>query len=319
MGLLINGKWHDQWYDTQSTKGKFVRDPSVFHHKIGSEQFPAEAGRYQLIVSPACPWSHRTMIFRVLKKLENMIDITIVSPIMLENGWTFDRQLADNIPLEQINYLYQLYMHADPNYNGRVTVPVLWDKKSKTIVNNESSEIIRMFNSEFNEMTGDKSDYYPAALREQIDAVNQQVYKQINNGVYLAGFATDQAAYEEAFDTLFNAIQRLEIFLQEERYVVGDQITEADWRLFPTLIRFDAVYYSHFKCNKYLISSFPTISNYLRELYQYPGIAETVDFNQIKTHYYVSQTTINPTQIIAKGPELDFTAPHNRDSFKKPD
>lgn len=303
MGLLQNGRWHDQWYDTKTSGGEFRRQDSRFRASLsadGSTGFKAEPGRYHLYVSLACPWAHRTLIFRSLKQLQPYIDVTVVDPIMLENGW----ELKD--PLYQKEFLYQLYLKADASYEGRVTVPVLWDKKTQTIVSNESAEIIRMFNTEFNHLSGNQDDYYPQALRAEIDAVNKKIYHSINNGVYLAGFATSQAAYAKAFHELFATLDWLEQRLQGQRYLVGDTITEADWRLFTTLIRFDAVYYGHFKTNRQRIADFPAINGYMKELYQTQGIAETVDFGHIKTHYYASHKTINPTGVVPIGPELDL-------------
>jgi len=303
MGLLQNGRWHDQWYDTTTSGGEFRRQDSRFRASLsadGSTGFKAEPGRYHLYVSLACPWAHRTLIFRSLKQLQPYIDVTVVDPIMLENGW----ELED--PLYHKKYLYQLYLKADASYEGRVTVPVLWDKKTETIVSNESAEIIRMFNTEFNHLSGNQDDYYPEALRAEIDAVNEKIYHRINNGVYLAGFATSQAAYVKAYHELFATLDWLEQRLQGQRYLVGDTITEADWRLFTTLIRFDAVYYGHFKTNRQHIADFPAINGYMKELYQIPGIAETVDFEHIKTHYYASHKTINPTGVVPLGPELDL-------------
>ena len=312
MGLLQQGKWVDQWYDTQNSGGEFVRQDSRFRNWItpdGEDGFKAETGRYHLYVSLACPWAHRTLIFRQLKQLQDYIDVTVVNPLMLDNGW----ELKD--PLYGFDYLYQLYLKADPNYEGRVTVPVLWDKKTKTIVNNESAEIIRMFNSAFNHLTNNHDDFYPQQQRNNIDEVNERVYSTINNGVYRAGFATSQAAYEEAFQALFESLDWVEDILSQQRYLAGNSMTEADWRLFTTLIRFDAVYFGHFKTNRQLLSSFPNISAYVRELYQVPGVASTVDFAHIKTHYYASHRTINPTGIVPLGPAQDFTLPHDRDRF----
>ncbi len=315
MGLLQNGKWVDQWYDTDSSEGAFRRQDSRFRNWLtpdgeagpdGKPGFKAEKGRYHLYVSLACPWAHRTLIFRELKQLQDYIDVTVVDPIMLENGWEM------NDPLYDFNFLYQLYLKADSNYEGRVTVPVLWDKKTQTIVSNESSEIIRMFNTAFNELTGNVEDYYPDSQRETIDEVNERIYHTINNGVYLAGFATTQAAYEEAFNKLFDSLDWVESRLSKQRYIAGDSITEADWRLFTTLIRFDAVYFGHFKTNRQMIANYPSISGYLRELYQVQGIAETVDFYHIKTHYYASHLMINPTGVVPTGPQQDFTIAHNR-------
>jgi putative glutathione S-transferase len=311
MGLLFNGKWHTDWYDTAATGGEYVRKDAQFRNRIGENGFEAEAGRYHLFVSLACPWAHRTLIFRKLKKLENIIGVTIVDPRMLDHGWVFSEVSLDN-PVENITCLHQVYTSVDAQYSGRVTVPVLWDKKKQTIVNNESSEIIRMFNSAFDDLVGKHSDYYPERLRAEIDEINQLVYDNINNGVYRAGFATSQQAYEDAFGRLFGALEVIERRLGQQRYLVGNEITEADWRLFTTLIRFDAVYYGHFKTNLRRIEDYPHLSNYLRDLYQLEGIAETVNFDHIKSHYYVSQTTINPTQVVPVGPMLDFTRPHNR-------
>lgn len=315
MGLLQQGKWVDKWYDTKNSDGEFRRQDSRFRSWLtangeagpnGEQGFKAEKGRYHLYVSLACPWAHRTLIFRALKGLQDYIDVTVVDPIMLENGW----ELSD--PLYGFDYAYQLYLKADPSYEGRVTVPILWDKQTQTIVSNESSEIIRMFNSAFNHLTGNYADYYPQDLRNQIDAVNTRVYDTINNGVYLSGFATTQQAYEKAFKALFESLDWVEDILSKQPYLAGEQLTEADWRLFTTLIRFDAVYFGHFKTNRQQIADYPALSNYVRELYQVTGIAETVNFEHIKTHYYASHKTINPTGIIPVGPEQDFTQAHNR-------
>ena len=317
MGLLQQGKWVDQWYETDNSGGAFRRQETRFRNWLtpngeagpnGEPGFKAEKGRYHLYVSLACPWAHRTLIFRHLKQLEDYIDVTVVEPIMLENGWEM------NDPMYDLDFLYQLYLKADANYEGRVTVPVLWDKQTQTIVSNESSEIIRMFNSAFNHLTGNSDDYYPQALHEKIDTVNDRIYETINNGVYQAGFATTQQAYEEAFHSLFDSLDWVEGLLTQQRYLVGDQLTEADWRLFTTLIRFDAVYFGHFKTNRQLIADYPAISAYVRELYQVQAVAETVSFDHIKTHYYASHLTINPTGIVPLGPQQDFTAPHNRDA-----
>jgi putative glutathione S-transferase len=317
MGLLQQGKWVDKWYNTKNSDGEFRRQDSRFRSWLtangetapnGEQGFKAQAGRYHLYVSLACPWAHRTLIFRALKGLQDTISVTAVEPIMLENGWEL------NDPLYGFDYAYQLYLKADPSYEGRVTVPVLWDKQTQTIVSNESSEIIRMFNSAFNHLTGNHNDYYPEDLRNQIDSVNTRVYDTINNGVYLSGFATTQEAYEKAFTALFESLDWVEAILSQQRYLTGNQLTEADWRLFTTLIRFDAVYFGHFKTNRQQIADYPALSNYLRELYQVEGIAETVNFEHIKTHYYGSHLTINPTGIIPVGPEQDLTKPHNRQS-----
>jgi putative glutathione S-transferase len=319
MGLLQNGKWVDQWYDTENSDGEFRRQDSRFRSWLtadgsagpsGSAGFKAQKGRYHLYVSLACPWAHRTLIFRRLKGLEEYIDVTVVEPIMLDNGW----EMTD--PLSGLDFLYQLYLKADANYEGRVTVPVLWDKQTETIVSNESSEIIRMFNSAFDHLTGNTADYYPEDLHEVIHALNDRIYDSINNGVYRAGFATTQAAYEQAYHQLFDALDWVEGLLSGQRYLAGEQLTEADWRLFTTLIRFDAVYFGHFKTNRQLLADFPAISAYVRELYQVPGVAETVNFHHIKTHYYASHRTINPTGVIPVGPDQDFMAPHDRDLFK---
>jgi putative glutathione S-transferase len=315
MGLLQQGKWVDKWYDTKNNDGEFRRQDSRFRSWLtangeagpNSEQgFKAEKGRYHLYVSLACPWAHRTLIFRELKGLQEYIDVTAVEPIMLENGWEL------NDPLYGFDYAYQLYLKADPSYEGRVTVPILWDKQTQTIVSNESSEIIRMFNTAFNHLTGDQTDYYPESLRSKIDVVNTRVYETINNGVYLSGFATTQPAYEKAIKALFESLDWVEDILSKQPYLTGDQLTEADWRLFTTLIRFDAVYFGHFKTNRQQIADYPAMSNYLRQLYQIQGIAESVNFEHIKTHYYRSHLTINPTGIVPVGPLQDFMTAHNR-------
>lgn len=324
MGLLVDGKWHDQWYDTGKTGGKFEREAARFRNwvtadgsagAVGEGGFAAESGRYHLYVSMACPWAHRTLIFRKLKGLEPHIGVSVVHPDMVENGWEFrPGGTVHQDHLYNSEFMHQVYTRAAPDYSGRVTVPVLWDKQRETIVSNESADIIRMFNSAFNELDGVNADLdlYPESLRSEIDAVNERVYDTVNNGVYKAGFATAQDKYEEAYKALFESLDWLEAKLESQRYVTGSQITEADWRLFTTLIRFDAVYYSHFKCNRQQIRDYPNLSGYLRELYQVSGVAETVDIRQIKQHYYVSQRTINPTQIVPVGPDLDFEAPHGR-------
>ncbi|MFQ3192805.1 MAG: putative glutathione S-transferase [Paraglaciecola sp.] len=313
MGLIVNGKWVDQWYDTDKSEGQFVRQESRFRSQITSDEtsdFKPEAGRYHLYVSLACPWAHRTLIFRKLKQLEAIISVSVVEAEMMENGWEFGQ---NGDPLYHLSYAYQLYLKADPTYQGRVTVPILWDKKTKTIVNNESIEIIRLFNTAFNELTGNQDDYFPLALREEIETVNSRIYDTINNGVYKAGFATSQEAYNDAYSTLFDSLDWLENRLSKQRYLVGDKITEADWRLFTTLIRFDAVYHGHFKCNRQKLSEFHHISNYVNELYQVPGIKETVDLEYTKIHYYASHTTINPTQVVPLGAAQYFDNPHDRD------
>ena len=320
MGLLIEGRWHDQWYESKD--GSFQREQAQRRHWVtadgapgpsGTGGFAAEAGRYHLYVSLACPWAHRTLILRKLKGLEGLIDVSVVSWLMLENGWTFDRDFGSSgDALDHLNFMHQRYTADTADYTGRVTVPVLWDKQQQRIVSNESAEIIRMFNSAFDGLTGNNLDFYPPALRSQIDALNERIYPAVNNGVYRAGFATSQQAYETAFDDVFAELDWLEQRLGENRYLAGDYLTEADIRLFTTLIRFDAVYYSHFKCNLRRIADYPNLSNWLRELYQWPGIAETVDFTHIKGHYYASHRTINPTGIVPKGPQQDFNAAHDR-------
>lgn len=318
MGLLVDGVWTDKWYDTKSTGGRFERSEAPWRDFVTADGSPApgrtrgfkaEPGRYHLYVSLACPWAHRTLIFRKLKKLDDVVSVSVVHHFMGENGWTFQREEgATGDTLYGLDYLHQIYTRADPHYSGRVTVPVLWDKKEETIVSNESSEIIRMLNSAFDEWGDGSLDFYPAALRAEIDAVNALVYPAINNGVYRAGFATTQEAYEEAFDTLFAALDKMEERLSGQRYLVGDRLTEADWRLFTTLARFDPVYVGHFKCNRQRIADYPNLSNYLRALYQVPGVAETVNLYHIKHHYYESHPTINPTRIVPKGPALDYAA-----------
>ena len=323
MGLLVDGVWQD---DVSRTKdGHFIRPTTQFRNWVtpdggpgssGTGGFFAEAGRYHLYVSLSCPWAHRTIIFRKLKGLENVISMSIVSPDMLKDGWTFN--VAEGSSGDTANgksKLSEIYLLADPRYSGRVSVPALWDKKRKTIVNNESSEIIRMFNSAFETFTNVHTDYYPEKLRAEIDRLNDLIYPNINNGVYRAGFASSQTAYEQSFRNVFDALDEVEQRLSQHRYLVGNTITEADWRLFCTLIRFDAVYYSHFKCNWRHIYEFPNMSNYLRDLYQVPGVAETVSIEQIKRHYYGSQRQVNPTGIVPVGPQLDFAAPHNRTRF----
>ena len=317
MGLLIDGVWHDQWYDTAKTGGAFERQESRFRDRItadGSSGFRAEPGRYHLYVSLACPWACRTLVFRKLKKLEGAISLSIVDPHMGEQGWFFSDGpgcIPDTV--NGFRYLHQVYTAAQPDYTGRVTVPVLWDKQRRTIVNNESSEIIRMLNSAFDAWGDASVDLYPEPLRPEIDAINAIVYDKVNNGVYKAGFATTQDAYERAFDALFATLDGLEARLARQRYLVGDHLTEADWRLFTTLVRFDAVYYGHFKCNLRRLVDYPNLWGYTRDLYQIPGVAETVSLDHIKRHYYGSHPTINPTGIVPKGPEIDFMAPHARD------
>lgn len=318
MGMLIKGKLVEDWLAKEMDEGEFKRMDSTFRNWIsadGSTEFEAQADRYHLYVSNACPWAHRTVIFRKLKKLENIIGLSIVEADMLEDGWTFSQSGEYVDHLYGFKFAHEIYTRADDNFTGQITVPILWDKKLNTIVNNESSEIIRMLNSEFNDFTEVKTDFYPPVLRQQIDEVNQPIYDNINNGVYRCGFATSQTAYDKAFDRLFNELDKVESILSKQRYLTGENITEADWRLFTTLIRFDAVYVGHFKCNLKRIVDYPNLSNYVRELYQVEGIADTVDIDYIKRHYYFSHTSVNPTQLIPKGPALNFDEPHNRDEL----
>ncbi|RPH28503.1 glutathione S-transferase family protein [Buttiauxella warmboldiae] len=324
MGQLIDGVWHDVWYDTKSTGGSFKRSESAFRNWLtadgepgptGKGGFAAEKNRYHLYVSLACPWAHRTLIVRALKGLEPFISVSVVNPLMLQDGWTF----ADDFPqatgdgLYQHEYLYQLYLQADPDYSGRVTVPVLWDKKTQTIVSNESAEIIRMLNSAFDAQGARAGDYYPTALRSQIDELNSWIYDTLNNGVYQAGFATSQQAYDEAVSKVFTALARVEQILGQHRYLTGNQLTEADIRLWTTLVRFDPVYVTHFKCDQHRISDYLNLSGFLRDIYQLPGIAETVDFAHIRHHYYRSHQTINPTGIVSVGPAQNLNEPHGRE------
>jgi putative glutathione S-transferase len=322
MGLLIDGNWSTDWYDTAKTDGRFVRETASFRNWItpdgtagptGEAGFAAESGRYHLYISHACPWAHRTIIFRHIKQLASHISVSVVHPLMLENGWSFDKDThATGDHLFGKNFLHEVYTYGHPKASGRVTVPVLWDKHSQKIVSNESSEIIRMFNSAFNELTGNHDDYWPVALRHDIEHVNQDIYDNINNGVYKAGFATSTAAYEDAVAALFAALDRMEARLHRQRYLLGAHITEADWRFFTTLVRFDPVYVGHFKCNIRRIADYPALFGYLRDLYQMPGIAETVVMDHIKQHYYQSHRQINPTGIVPVGPVLDYSAPHGR-------
>ena len=315
MGMLVNGKWTRE-ERPRTRDGRFVRVETQFRDSItadGSSGHRSEAGRYHLYVSHACPWAHRTVIVRKLKGLEEVISLSVVDHHMGDEGWWFSEN-AGCIPdtVNGFHHLHQLYTKAKPDYSGRVSVPVLWDKAMGTIVNNESPEVIRMFNSEFGAFADASADFYPGALRPEIDAINELVYQHINNGVYKCGFATTQEAYEEAFGNLFEALGEVEARLGRQRYLAGGLITEADWRLFTTLVRFDAVYFGHFKCNLRRIADYPNLSNYLRELYQVPGVAETVNMDHIKSHYYGSHKSINPTGIVPKGPELDLAAPHDR-------
>ena len=323
MSLMVKGKLQDDWYEAETASGEFIRQDSQFRNWItpngepgpsGEGGFKAEPGRYHLYVSYACPWAHRTLIFRQLKQLQKIISVDVVHPHMGPEGWNFDYYPGSTgDSLHNFDYLYQAYTLARPDYSGIVTVPVLWDKQCRTIVNNESSEIIRMFNQAFDNWGDASVDLYPQTLRAEINRVNELVYNNINNGVYRVGFARTQAAYEHAFDALFATLDELESRLSRQRYLVGARLTEADWRLFVTLIRFDAVYVGHFKCNLRRIVDYPNLSNYLRELYQIPGIAMTVNLTHIKQHYFYSHTDINPTRIVPKGPELDFEVAHNRD------
>ena len=323
MGVLVDGKWQDKWYDTESNGGEFKREESSFRNWVtadgsagptGEGGFKAESGRYHLYVSFACPWAHRTLIFRKLKQLEDHIDISVVHPDMLEKGWTFSTDFPGATGDKQfgLDYLHEVYIKAVPDVNGRATVPVLWDKKTGQIVSNESSEIIRMFNSAFNEVTGNTDDYWPEDLREAIEPVNDRIYNTVNNGVYKAGFATTQEAYEKPVHELFDSLDWLEERLSENRYLMGDKITEADWRLFPTLIRFDPVYHLHFKCNRRRVIDYPNLWAYTRELYQWPGVSDTVVFDHFVRHYHYSHDTINPNRIIPINPILDYNEPHGR-------
>ncbi len=315
MGLLIEGVWKDRWYDTSKTEGRFVRKPSSFRGRVtadGSSGFSPEAGRYHLYVSIACPWAHRTLIYRRIKGLAELVPLSVVDPRMGDEGWTFSGEtFADGV--HRSRRLHEVYTRADATYSGRVTVPVLWDRRRETIVSNESVDIIRSFNGAFDGLTGDRQDFYPEALRQQIDEVNELVYHRVNNGVYRAGFATTQEAYDEAVGELFDALDHLEKRLSQQRYLVGSRLTEADWRLFTTLIRFDAVYHGHFKCNLRRLVDYPHLWGLTRELYQRPGVADTVDLDQIRTHYYWSHTSINPTRVVPLGPALDLERPHGRD------
>lgn len=326
MGLLVEGKWQDRSTVADSS-GRVVRAEAQWRDWVARDGAPAqgrkrgfkaEPGRYHLYVSLACPWAHRTLIFRVLKKLEDIISVSVVHHFMGENGWTFTAEDgATGDTLYGLDFLHQIYAKADRGYSGRASVPVLWDKRQETIVSNESSEIIRMLNSGFDEWGDASLDFYPRALRSEIDRINALVYPAINNGVYRAGFATSQEAYEEAFGELFAALDTLEERLSKQRYLVGERITEADWRLFTTLVRFDPVYVGHFKCNLRRIADYPNLSNYLRDLYQVPGVSGTVSLHHIKSHYYGSHKSINPTGIIPAGPKLDYAAPHDRGRFRK--
>jgi len=325
VGLLIDGIWHDQWYDTKKTGGAFKRTDAQFRNWVTSDGSPgptgeggfkAEPGRYHLYVSYACPWAHRTLILRKLKKLDAMISVSVVDWYMAENGWEFserDGAIAD--PIHNAKRMHEVYTAADPKFSGRVTVPVLWDKQTNTIVSNESSEIIRMFNSAFDGLGAASGDYYPQALREEIDEVNERIYHTFNNGVYKCGFATKPEPYEKAFNELFDTLDVMEERLSKQRYLVGDQLTEADIRFFVTLVRFDPVYVGHFKCNRNRIEDFPNLSNYTRDIFQIPGIKDTVNLHHIKNHYYQSHETINPHRIVPLGPLVNFETPHDREKF----
>ncbi|MEQ9887726.1 glutathione S-transferase family protein [Pectobacterium zantedeschiae] len=324
MGQLVDGVWHDTWYETKSTGGHFKRSESVFRNWVtpdgspgltGKGGFPAQSGRYHLYVSLACPWAHRTLLMRQLKGLEDHIAVSVVHPLMLDHGWTFgtDFEATTGDSLYQHEFLYQLYLHAKPDYSGRVTVPVLWDTEQHTIVSNESADIIRMLNSAFDGVGATAGDYYPQTLRTQIDELNSWIYDKVNNGVYKAGFATTQPAYDESATTVFAALSDLETILAKQRYLTGERLTEADLRLWTTLIRFDPVYHTHFKCDKYRLSDYPNLFGFLRDIYQMPGIADTVNMAHIRHHYYRSHGTINPHGVISLGPEQDLNQPHHRD------
>ena len=327
MGRLVEGVWRDEWYDTESTGGKFVRDTAKFRNWItpdgspgpsGEGGFPAESGRYHLYVSLACPWAHRALIVRALKGLREHVTVDVVHPLMKADGWTFatDFDGATGDSVMGRTFLRDVYLAAQPDATGRVTVPVLWDRGLETIVSNESAEIIRMFNSAFDALTGNREDYAPQSLRDEIEAVNARIYRDVNNGVYRAGFATAQAAHEEAVTALFDALDWLEDRLSRQRYLAGSRVTEADWRLFTTLVRFDPVYVGHFKCNIRRLVDYPNLWNYMLELYQWPGIAATTRFDHIKHHYYASHETVNPTGIVPLGPALDLDRPHDRDRLR---
>jgi glutathionyl-hydroquinone reductase len=311
MGVLVEGQWRDVWYQTEKTGGAFERPNTQFRRWItadGSSGFPAAPGRYHLFLALACPWCHRTLLMRLMKQLEGVISVSFVEPLMLENGWTF----ATPDPLTGARCVYEIYQKADPRYSGRASVPVLWDKETRTIVSNESADIIRMLNRAFDAFTDQREDYYPAALAAEIDALNARIYDTVNNGVYKAGFATRQAPHSAAVRALFETLDWLEERLSRQRYLLGDRVTEADWRLFPTLARFDAVYYGHFKCNLRHVYEYPALWDYTRALYQVPGVAATVDLENFKTHYYGSQRSVNPSGVVPLGPKIDFTSPAKR-------
>jgi|SRR5690554_722904 len=325
MGLLVEGKWQDQWYDTESTDGEFQRTEAQFRHWItadgspgptGEGGFKAEPGRYHLYVSLACPWAHRTLIFRVLKGLEEVISISVVNPFMGEHGWSFEPApgvIED--PHQQARFMHEIYTADTPNYTGRVTVPVLWDKQRQCIVSNESAEIIRMLNSAFDATGATAGDYYPEDLRAEIDHLNERIYHTVNNGVYKAGFATEQQVYATEVQKLFDSLTFLEEHLSSRRYLLGKTLTEADWRLFTTLLRFDPVYHGHFKCNLQKLAEYPHLWAYTRDLYQTGNVAKTVNMQHIKEHYYRSHDMINPTRIVPLGPNQDLNAPHGREKL----
>ncbi|OOL81379.1 glutathione-dependent reductase [Dolosigranulum pigrum] len=309
MGLLVDGVWHDEWYNTEDNDGKFIREDAQFRDWISKDgKFQPEAGRYHLYVCLACPWASRCLMMRKLKGLEEIISLSVVNPVMLEHGWTFEDGpgvIAD--PIIDADYMHEIYTHVDPTYSGRVTVPVLYDKKTDTIVNNESSDIIRMMNTAFDEIGATPGDYYPADLRDEINGINDYVYDHVNNGVYKAGFATEQQVYEKEAQNVDDALAKLNDRLEHQDYLVGDQLTEADIRLFTTLIRFEHVYFGHFKCNLHHLTEYPHLWEYTKRIYNYENLADTVDFDHIQTHYYKSHTMINPNQIIPAGPDLDLS------------
>ncbi|QTJ35171.1 glutathione S-transferase family protein [Dolosigranulum pigrum] len=309
MGLLVDGVWHDEWYNTEDNDGKFIREDAQFRDWISKDgKFQPEAGRYHLYVCLACPWASRCLMMRKLKGLEEIISLSVVNPVMLEHGWTFEDGpgvIAD--PIIDADYMHEIYTHVDPTYSGRVTVPVLYDKKTDTIVNNESSDIIRMMNTAFDEIGATPGDYYPADLRDEINDINDYVYDHVNNGVYKAGFATEQQVYEKEAQHVDDALAKLNDRLEHQDYLVGDQLTEADIRLFTTLIRFEHVYFGHFKCNLHHLTEYPHLWEYTKRIYNYENLADTVNFDHIQTHYYKSHTMINPNQIIPAGPDLDLS------------
>lgn len=318
MGLLVEGQWVDKWYDTKSSGGRFVRTTTTFREAISAAEgaeFPAQAGRYHLFVAMACPWAHRTLLYRSLKGLKGLIDISVVEPDMLDKGWAFSSTHPDR--LFGYDYAHQLYTRADPKYTGRVTVPIVWDKAADRLVNNESAEIIRFLDSEFEALADPSAPFAhtrlaPEALLPQIDEINDFVYHRVNNGVYKAGFATTQEAYEEAVVQLFEALDTLEERLSRTPYLLGDQITEADWRLFPTLLRFDPVYHAHFKCSLKRLQDYPNLWDYTRALFQTPGVADTFNLEETRRHYFYSHESINPHRVVPVAPEMDLMAPTKR-------